>query len=87
METNVKIKITDVGDAWIYEHMPALMAFSELLQRWIISIIPAAKVFFDYMDNRPGLDSIIPAADRRKIEKNESIMKFLKNDIKLDKKR
>ena len=71
METNVKIKITDVGDAWIYEHMPALMAFSELLQRWIISIIPAAKVFFDYMDNRPGLDSIIPAADRRKIEKNE----------------
>jgi hypothetical protein len=71
METTVKIRITDSGDAWIYEHMPALMAFSELLQRWIISIIPAAKVFFDYMDNRPGLDAIIPAAERRKIEKKE----------------
>lgn len=71
METTVKIRITDSGDAWIYQHMPALMAFSELLQRWIISIIPAAKVFFDYMDNRPGLDSIIPAPERRQIEKNE----------------
>ena len=71
METTVKIRITDSGDAWIYEHMPALMAFSELLQRWIISIIPAAKVFFDYMDNRPGLDAIIPATERRKIEQNE----------------
>ena len=71
MKTNVKIKITDVGDAWIYQHMPALMAFSELLQKWIISILPAAAAFFEYMDNRPGLDSIIPAAARRKIEKKE----------------
>jgi hypothetical protein len=71
MQTNVKIKITDSGDAWIYEHMPYLMAFSELLQKWIISILPAAAAFFEYMDNRPGLDSIIPAAARRQIEKKE----------------
>ncbi len=71
MKTNVKIKITDSGDAWIYQHVPCLMAFSELLQKMIISIIPAAAAFFEMMDNRPGLDSIIPAAARRKIEKKE----------------
>jgi hypothetical protein len=71
METTVKIRITDSGDAWIYMHAPYLMALSELIQRWIISIIPAAKTFFDYMDNRPGLDALVPAAARRDIEKKE----------------
>lgn len=69
MET--KIKITDKGDAWIYQHLPVLMAFSELMQCWIISIFPAAKKFFDYMDNRPGLDALITAEKRQKIEEKE----------------
>jgi hypothetical protein len=74
METK-KIKITDRGDAWIYQHMPVLMALSELLQRWIISILPAAAAFFEYMDNRPGLEALIPAPVRRKIE-NTKIAKI-----------
>lgn len=69
MET--KVKITDLGDAWIYQHMPYLMAFSELIQKWIISVFPIAGKFFDYMSDRPGLDAIIPTEERKKIENKE----------------
>lgn len=71
------VKITDMGDAWIYGHMPYLMALSELMQRWIISIFPAAAKFFEYMNKRPGLDAIIPAAKRKEIE-NQEIEKIKK---------
>ena len=70
METK-KIKFADRGDALIYEHMPYLMALSELIQKWIISIFPIAGKFFAAMDNRPGLDALIPADTRKKIENKE----------------
>jgi hypothetical protein len=70
METK-KIKFTDKGDAWIYQNLPVLMAISEIAQSWIVSIFPAAAAFFNYMDNRPGLDALISSEKRQKIENKE----------------
>ncbi|MHB1647095.1 MAG: hypothetical protein EVG15_06960 [Candidatus Acididesulfobacter diazotrophicus] len=56
-------------DFWVYSNFPDLLAIVEIFQIFLVKKFPILRKFFDYMDDRPDLDAIIPKEKRRRIER------------------